>query len=317
MKTDGVYTDSRGVVHGGEYDGMPYQDAYNMYAKKVKDKNNSLKGAKGSKIVQTGVNNFAKTYVEPTIKGIGSLTPVGPAIGLTDAYTAYKNGDTTEAVIRAGVEALPYVAKRAVKGAVKYAAPAISRSLGKVKVPSRLYKYVTHPETGIPKDIVGYHSVGKSNKWFPNDQFIHSKPDAYFKNKQAKFLSKELAPTGISKTGKRGIYAPTPNTKTYKVTTRFENPLVVDSKYGYNRDAGSEGFNTLLERATRNGHDGVIIKQTWDNQLDDIFMSTKTPDKFKLERFDTSGVPRRRYMDYNQFKNGESYEFFNPKIHKN
>lgn len=58
--------------------------------------------------VSSKSSKFAEDYVLPAAKLAGSFTPAGVAIGLTDAYNAYKQGDTTGAIIGAGLEALPY-----------------------------------------------------------------------------------------------------------------------------------------------------------------------------------------------------------------
>lgn len=70
---------------------------------------------KGAAAVRQGREQFTKDYVEPTAKFAGAFSPMGPVIGLTDAYNAYKKGDTTGAVIGAGLEALPYGLKYASK----------------------------------------------------------------------------------------------------------------------------------------------------------------------------------------------------------
>lgn len=66
---------------------------------------------KSGDAVRKGRNKFAKDYIEPTAKIAGSFTPMGPVIGLTDAYNSYKKGDSTGAVIGAGLEVLPYAGK--------------------------------------------------------------------------------------------------------------------------------------------------------------------------------------------------------------
>lgn len=65
----------------------------------------------GAGAVRKGRDQFAKDYITPLAKGVGSFTPIGPVIGMTDAYNAWKNGDSTGAIIGAGLETLPYGVK--------------------------------------------------------------------------------------------------------------------------------------------------------------------------------------------------------------
>ena len=51
----------------------------------------------------------------------------------------------------------------------------------------------------------------------------------------------------------------------------MENPLIVDTKKGYSRD--EEGFKALVNRAIKNGNDGIIVKNVHDNFVTDIYIS--------------------------------------------
>jgi hypothetical protein len=49
---------------------------------------------KGKQAVTSGTNKFAKNYMLPAAKIAGSVTPIGPVIGLMDAKEAYDSGNT-------------------------------------------------------------------------------------------------------------------------------------------------------------------------------------------------------------------------------
>ena len=88
-----------------------YEKKYSEYRQAV----NKNEGQRGGAIVRKGTDKFAKNYVHPAIKAVGSFTPAGAAIGLTDAYYSHKKGDKTSAKISAGMEAIPALGK-SVKG---------------------------------------------------------------------------------------------------------------------------------------------------------------------------------------------------------
>lgn len=111
---------------------------------------------KGAKAVTKGADKFVKDYIEPTAKFAGSFSPMGPVIGLTDAYNSYKKGDSTSAVIGAGMEVLPFTGKYIVKG-VKNTLPFLK------KTPINKIPNVARKES-ISADNVILHSIDPEDK---------------------------------------------------------------------------------------------------------------------------------------------------------
>jgi len=115
-------------------------------------------------------------------------------------------------------------------------------------------------ENGVKGTFVVYHG---SDALLTPKSFRKRNPDGYFSkaggSDRAIFFSGTKAPPE-SVYGSRAY----PNQR-FEVT--LNNPLVVDTKTGFNRDDTS--FESLVERAFEEKYDGVIIKNVHDNFVTD------------------------------------------------
>jgi hypothetical protein len=114
----------------------------------------------------------------------------------------------------------------------------------------------------MKKKYIGWHgsneNITEFKEEFPEGYFAKEKKGA----KNAIFFSKDKAPEG-SVYGKR-LYQK-------QFIIEMDNPLIVDGKKGYSRD--EEGFKALVNRAIKNGYDGVVVKNVHDNFVTDIYIS--------------------------------------------
>jgi hypothetical protein len=104
--------------------------------------------------------------------------------------------------------------------------------------------------------------------WHASDEDIKEfKPnfnDGYFSkvkkgNSNAIFFSKDKAPTDT-------VYGSRKYQKQFIIT--IKKPLILDTKKGYSRE--EESFKEVVDRAIKEKHDGVIIKNVHDNFVTDI-----------------------------------------------
>lgn len=184
---------------------------------------------KGANAVRSGREEFAKDYIEPTAKMAGSFSPLGPMIGIMDAFNAYKKGDTAGAVIGAGLEALPY-------------------GLSKAKTITNFLKPA--------KKFTGYHASME-----PVEVFKERFPENYFAKHggtdRAIFFTDKI-PEEQSFLSKRPYLG--------KYEIKMKRPYIKD--FSTPTEGGTSRWAESINFAERHGYDGAIIKGIRDNQMD-------------------------------------------------
>jgi hypothetical protein len=160
---------------GGEVENpqRKYEREYQLYLQQLRQQ----QAQKGANSARKATTQFAKDYLEPIAKTVGSFTPAGVAIGLTDAYNSYREGDNTGAIIGAGLEVLPYGLKGVTK-LVKFADNAFIPD-------SKLFKQSPNSMTrGIGTDDVGLNDLRQTGIVRGNPRGRIISPAAYAKLKK-------------------------------------------------------------------------------------------------------------------------------------
>jgi hypothetical protein len=114
----------------------------------------------------------------------------------------------------------------------------------------------------MKKKYIGWHGSNEDlfefKKEFPEGFFAKEKRGA----NNAIFFSKDKAP-------KDSVYGKRPFQKQFVI--EMDNPLIVDTKKRYSRD--DESFKALVNRAIKDGKDGIVVKNVHDNFVTDIYIS--------------------------------------------
>lgn len=130
-----VYTDEKGIVHGGPYDGMTYQDAYNQYSNEKLKKARKKQAKKGRKIVHDGQAEFVQSYVSPALRAAAALyAPTSIGVTAVDAYSKAKQGDYLGASADVATEVLSGLFPSPSKGMMVKKTPKWFRKTTKIAV---------------------------------------------------------------------------------------------------------------------------------------------------------------------------------------
>lgn len=101
-------------INAGPYLGLTLEEAKDLNQGQWEDYNKGIKTADRAEFMRGYNKGMDETFDEwmiPAMKAATSITPLGPAVGLYDAYNAWQAGDRGWAIAGAGLEALPYGGK--------------------------------------------------------------------------------------------------------------------------------------------------------------------------------------------------------------